>query len=156
MSQIDRLPASLDCEKHFPDVVQRQLPRSLSDHYPMLLDCAGLHEGMELSGFRICGSNQKALSTRCNIGVMVIGMCILNSRETAGWWHALSIDSEAMIGWTDLSREIVWGTKKMHGNKAQGLDGFPIGSFQNCWGAMRMASLRRVLMLHFLLLFQRN
>jgi hypothetical protein len=38
-SRIDRFLFSSDWEKQFPHVVQMRLPRVLSDHYPLLLDC---------------------------------------------------------------------------------------------------------------------
>lgn len=30
---------SLNWEEQFPDIVQRRLPRLLSDHFPLMLDC---------------------------------------------------------------------------------------------------------------------
>jgi endonuclease/exonuclease/phosphatase family metal-dependent hydrolase len=38
-SKIDRFLLSLEWEEHYPDVSQRRLPRLLSDHFPLLLDC---------------------------------------------------------------------------------------------------------------------
>jgi len=38
-SRIDRFLLSIEWEEYFPEVSQRCLPRLLSDHYPLLLDC---------------------------------------------------------------------------------------------------------------------
>jgi hypothetical protein len=38
-SRIDRFLLSTKWEEYFPNVSQRHLPRILSDHYPLLLDC---------------------------------------------------------------------------------------------------------------------
>jgi len=38
-SRIDRLLVSPEWEERFPEVSQRRLPRLLSDHFPLLLDC---------------------------------------------------------------------------------------------------------------------
>jgi endonuclease/exonuclease/phosphatase family metal-dependent hydrolase len=41
-SRIDKFLFSQDLEDLFPDVSQKQLPRLLSDHFPLLLDCGAL------------------------------------------------------------------------------------------------------------------
>jgi hypothetical protein len=38
-SRINRFLLSCDWEEKFPDVVQRRLPRLLSDHFLLLFDC---------------------------------------------------------------------------------------------------------------------
>jgi hypothetical protein len=38
-SRIDKFLFTPDWEELFPYVVQRRLPRLLSDHFPLLLDC---------------------------------------------------------------------------------------------------------------------
>jgi hypothetical protein len=44
-SRIDRFLLSPEWEKYFPEVSQRHLPRLLSDHYPLLLDCGVGRQG---------------------------------------------------------------------------------------------------------------
>jgi hypothetical protein len=39
LSRINRFILSPDWEQQFPDVFQRRLPRLLSNHFPLLLDC---------------------------------------------------------------------------------------------------------------------
>jgi hypothetical protein len=44
-SKIDRFLLSPEWEEHYPDVSQRRLPRLLSDHSLLLLDCGTQREG---------------------------------------------------------------------------------------------------------------
>jgi exonuclease III len=45
MSRIDRFLYSNDWEDRFPTVVQRRLPRLLSDHFPIMLESGQFHRG---------------------------------------------------------------------------------------------------------------
>lgn len=45
MSRIDSFLATNGWEEHFTEVVQRRLPRLVSDHWPILLDSGGFCSG---------------------------------------------------------------------------------------------------------------
>jgi hypothetical protein len=44
-SRIDRFLVSPEWEKRFPKVIQKRLPRLLSNHFPLLLDCGAPRGG---------------------------------------------------------------------------------------------------------------
>jgi hypothetical protein len=67
-SKIDRLLLSPEWEKHYPDVSQRRLPRLLSDHFPLLLDCGTHREAKDILNLKTCGSNPMVLWNKCKGG----------------------------------------------------------------------------------------
>ncbi|XP_040995666.1 uncharacterized protein LOC121241872 [Juglans microcarpa x Juglans regia] len=44
-SKLDRFLVSPLWEAHYPEVSQKRLARVSSDHFPILLDCGGIHRG---------------------------------------------------------------------------------------------------------------
>ena len=44
-SQLDRFLFSPSLEDHFSRIVQRRLPRTLSDHFPIFLSCGFMQRG---------------------------------------------------------------------------------------------------------------
>ena len=44
-SRLDRFLVSAEWEEHFPDLIQKRLPRLLSDHFPICLETAHLERG---------------------------------------------------------------------------------------------------------------
>ncbi|KAG6634121.1 hypothetical protein CIPAW_12G097200 [Carya illinoinensis] len=50
-SHVDRFIVSPSWETHFPTLCQKRLPRLCSDHFPLMLDCGGLHEGRKYFKF---------------------------------------------------------------------------------------------------------
>ena len=45
MSRIDRVLVSHEWKQHFPNVFQRILPRTVSDHFPILLEAGVMARG---------------------------------------------------------------------------------------------------------------
>jgi hypothetical protein len=50
-SRIDRFLFSPDWEDHFPSIIQRRMPRLMSDHFPILLECGPLQKCRRLFHF---------------------------------------------------------------------------------------------------------
>ncbi|XP_035545176.1 uncharacterized protein LOC118348231 [Juglans regia] len=44
-SRLDRFLVSTTWEAHYPEVSQKRLARVSSDHFPIILDCGGIHRG---------------------------------------------------------------------------------------------------------------
>lgn len=54
-SRLDRFLVSPLWEAHFPELCQKCLPQVCSDHFPILLDCGGIHGGHQYFNLKICG-----------------------------------------------------------------------------------------------------
>ncbi|KAF5477100.1 hypothetical protein F2P56_003774 [Juglans regia] len=44
-SRLDRFLVSSSWEAHYPKLCQKRFPRVGSDHFPIILECGGIHEG---------------------------------------------------------------------------------------------------------------
>jgi hypothetical protein len=53
-SHLDKFLISPDWEVKFSCTLQKRLPRLCSDHFPILLDCGGIHWAPDRSSLRIC------------------------------------------------------------------------------------------------------
>ncbi|KAF5477381.1 hypothetical protein F2P56_004026 [Juglans regia] len=74
-SRLDRFLVSSSWESHFPDLCQKRLPRVCSDHFPILLDCGGIHGGRHPFKFE-------------NMWLEVEGFV----EKVRAWWEAYSFE----------------------------------------------------------------
>lgn len=54
-SKIDKFLFSPYWKAQFPNVSQRRLPRFLSNHFPVMLDCGIVHSSRLISSSEVCG-----------------------------------------------------------------------------------------------------
>ena len=59
-SRLDKFLCFPSLEDHFSRIVQRRLPKPLSDHFPILLSCGFMQRRKAPLDLRICGSRVKA------------------------------------------------------------------------------------------------
>jgi len=52
-SRIDRFVVSSVWEAKYPGLFQKRVPRLCSDHFPILIDCGGIHRGKRPFKFEI-------------------------------------------------------------------------------------------------------
>ena len=79
MSRIDRVLISSDWKDHFPDVMQKLLPRPISDHHSILVEVGGMSRGKSSFKFENMWLKQEVLLTRCRSGGMGILLVVLQA-----------------------------------------------------------------------------
>ena len=68
MSRIDRVLVSTDWEEHYPNVVQKLLPKPISDHNPLLLEVVEWRAGRVRLNSKKCGLKSQILLIKCRNG----------------------------------------------------------------------------------------
>uniref|UniRef100_A0A2N9GA24 Reverse transcriptase domain-containing protein n=1 Tax=Fagus sylvatica TaxID=28930 RepID=A0A2N9GA24_FAGSY len=104
------LPMEGEWADHFELVNQHRLPRLLSDHYPILLDCGWIVE--EDVGRR----------------PLLDGLHFSSITSDEACWLERPFEEE----------EIFQAVSNMHDDKAPGPDGFPMSFFHACWPILRV------------------
>uniref|UniRef100_A0A2N9GI04 Bulb-type lectin domain-containing protein n=1 Tax=Fagus sylvatica TaxID=28930 RepID=A0A2N9GI04_FAGSY len=159
-SCIDRFLFSPNWEDHFPSIIQRCMPRLMSNHFPILLVCGQLQKCRCLFRFQkiwfkadefvdrvrqswlsyqFYGSPSYILANKLKAFKANLKKWNTESFDEVGWRPKLDrlsfpLLSDDDVGWLVRpfdEEEVVGVIKGFNGDKAPGADGFPMAFFQH-------------------------
>ncbi|RVW23505.1 Transposon TX1 uncharacterized 149 kDa protein [Vitis vinifera] len=153
-SRLDRFLISEDWDNHFSGAIQCSLPRSVSDHFPILLDGGGTRRGpipfrfenmwLKEEGFKelLKGGGKDLIIVEdhdIQRGVVRAFKDLLS--EPRGWrpccnnieFDNIGIEEAARLEESFSVDEVFSALSDLNGDKAPGPDGFSLALWQFCW-----------------------